>query len=290
MANDETVLMNSLLMSMIPKNGTEAEEGLLQLAAEFWLENRRCCDDKTVLPLLSNAELPAETAEQIVRVADGSPVLMCAYLARHDPVDVMARPIGAANPSALHKTVKMLGSDLRPEVAELLVDVDDPNVLLCLGTSQYVPFVEGVRALVRAHNMTASPDSDYHAEIERAADELFRYYRFDGGDAVAGALRLLQDAPGLLSRFEQCLACCTTAVVTDEAVALLRWSSNLTKSGEWRAASETRKAVFNFLRARFGTHTPAWDMFAKLASPDQTIGETVELVLEVETPDVSSGK
>ena len=287
MSDTEVALMSNLLMSMIPNEDTEPPEGLLQLAADFWITNYRHVNSKVAVPLLSHHALPPETAERMVKIGSGSTELLGAYLTRSDPVDVMARQIAAVDPAALCLVVRYL-KNFRSEVAELLADVDDGEMLVLLGENQHAPFLTRVRALKRAHNMsspTRQSHKDHKEEAVRAAKELFKHRRLDDGAEVADALRLLQDTPELLSAFEQTLSAKTT-VLTDEAVALLRWSSNLAnrRSG-WRSCDGTRPAVFNYLNRRFGMHAPSWDMFAKLASPDLRIGEIADLVLEVETSD-----
>ena len=284
-SDTETVLMNELLMSMIPAEGTEPPEGLLQLAADFWLTNRRHFDSETALPLLTHPGLPHETAERIVKADAGCAALMRAYLARPDPVDVMARQIAEACPNVLCLAVSGLQEDLRLEVAELLADVEDEDLLLNLGHNQHTPYLTRVRAVVRAHNMFLASNGTPDPKVARCADDLFKYHKLGDADDVVGALRLLQDTQQLLSRFEQYLSISKTAVVTDEAVALLRWSPHLKNLDAWGKTESTRTAVFDYLNGRFGMHAPSWDMFAKLASPDQRIGEIADLVLEVETSD-----
>ena len=80
----------------------------------------------------------------------------------------------------------------------------------------------------------------------RLMREMLRPLELGNGDEVEAALQLLQDAPGPLTVFEQTLAFSETAVLTDEAVALLRWSSNLSCGGGWRGSDAVRTPVFNF--------------------------------------------
>ena len=126
----------------------------------------------------------------------------------------------------------------------------------------------------------------------RIAAELFHHFRLDNGAEIVGALRLLQDAPRLLSVFERALAVGKTnaganVTLPDEAVALLRWSPDLACRSGWCKSDGTRPAVFDYLNGRFGMHAPSWDMFAKLASPDLRIGDIADLVLEVEEQPIS---
>ena len=287
MSDTETVLMNELLMSMIPAEGTEPPEGLLQLAADFWMTNRRHVDRETALPLLTHPGLPHETAERIVKAGDGCVALMRAYLTRPDPVDVMARQIAEACPNVLCLAMSGLQEDLRLEVAELLADVEDGDLLLNLGNNQHTPYLTRVRAVVRAYNMFLSAHGTPDPEVARCADSLFKYHKLDDADDIVGALRLLQDTSELLSRFEQYLSVSKTVIINDEAVALLRWSPHLKNLNAWGKTESTRNAVFSYLNGRFGMHAPSWDMFAKLASPDLRIGDIADLVLEVETSDDS---
>ena len=280
----DAVLMNELLMSMIPAEDTEPPEGLLQLAADFWLTNRRHFDSETALPLLTHSGLPSETAERIVKADASCALLMRAYLARPDPVDVLARQIAEACPNVLCLAVSDL-QDLRLEVAELLADVDNGDLLLALGRNPHIPFLTRVRALVRAYNLFLSSHGTPDPELARCVDDLFKYYQLDDADDIVGALRLLEDTSELLNRFEQYLSVSKTATITDEAVALMRWSPHLNNHSGWGRTVTSRNAVFDYLKRRFGMHAPSWDMFTKLASPDQRIGDVADLVLEVETSD-----
>ena len=293
MSDAETALMNGLLMSVIPHENTDPSEGLLQLAADFWLTNHRHVDSAAVVPLLSHPGLAPEKAFRIAELGSGCTDVVCAYLIRPDPVAWMAKAIAATHPDVLRLAVSS-SQKLRLEVAELLADVDDWELLLVLASCNHVPFLTAVRALTRVHSMPPPPPTtNVRGQVQRAAKDLFNHRRLDNAAEVASALRLLQDTPDLLTVFETSIAACTTVVLTEEAVALLRWSANLTHrrkgstGAKWLSSEATRTAVFNYLNRRFGMHTPSWDMFAKLASPDQRIGEIADLVLEVETPDNS---
>ena len=291
--NAETDLLNDLLVSMIPDEDAEPPPGLVQLAAEFWIENHSHVGHSTVLPVLSSPALPPETAERIVKLGNNSD-LLSAYLARNDPAEFVARRIHAADTLALKCAASKLQT-FHPTVSELLVDVGDVEMLLALGANLNAPMMCRLRALLRAYSMPAPSPRPYGYEDHkpaalRIADAMFERWQMKNGDTVVAVLRLLQDSPEMLSALETAIAGSTDPILTDEAVALLRWSSKLTmRRGTtckgWRGSDRTRTAVFGFLSSRFGTHTASWDMFAKLASPDQTIGETVALVLEVETPD-----
>ena len=296
MSDAETALMSGLLLSMIPDKDTECPEGLLQLAADFWITNYRYVNTAAVVPLLSHPGLSPEKALRIVELGSGSVELLCAYLSRPDPVDLIARQINAAarsRPDVLRQVVPELQS-LRPEVAELLVDVADGDLLLVLAKNKHVPFLARVRALKRAYNLPlhiGKPRLNVKSQVRLAAGKWLASHELDDGDDVEDALRLLQDTPDMLSIFESAIAGCSTVVLTDESVALLRWSENLanhtitTAGGKWCSSKAVRTAVFDYLHGRFGMHVPSWDMFAKLASPDLRIGEIADLVLEVETPD-----
>ena len=280
MADTETALINTLLMSMIPEKDTDPPDGMLQLAAEFWIENRRCVDPRSAEPLLYHPALPPVTAARIVGLEPSNPELMRTYLGRSDPSDIMARRIADAGRLRITVSeVRVLGTG----VADLLADVDDACVSLALGGNRCAPFMARVRGLRRA-GPADNPESSDSMMVKKAARELFEHCRLDDAGEVAGALRLLQDTPVLRAVLEKTLAGSATAAITGEVVALLHLTESLgLASLKQNPGGLIRHAVYSFLHDRFGEHVPFWDMFAKLASPDQTIGETVALVLEVES-------